>query len=519
MEKSKIIISYKKYVHNRHYVNAVYRIIETFVKSQFPNTNVSIWKCGLRDNGRIGTVSGDRVYWMYECIVTKPPRSECITEFPTPGNLMNFIKATFFKNCNICTQTIPIADAEFYVGQYFCKKCENNAIINCRGCGNQNLQENNSIDFSRINGQIGWYCTSCANRYRSTSSNQLRHRSWKQTVIGTGIGTKVQSERGWSAEIECYLTDTDGATAKINELPTSFGIGRDGSLDHSIGKKMKDGRKYQVGIEIQTPILKGAVGEDYLKNICKALNYKDNAQVDNWCGLHLHIDMADCYTNTEVLKKLLAFHWIYEPVMMSFLPATRRANQYCQSLKNDYSIKLIPKVGSYDELYKLWYKKNESRNRYDKKHPRYHGINLHSVFKFANVEIRYHSGTTNPTKIFHWANLHTKIIDYCMGKIGEAPEIDKIISEGLTQFGKPRSLSRLTNQLFDLLKLSEECQQYLKDRQKKFKLSEAQEVEFIEKDEKENGTSEIIKKTSTSKYQLTLANYRQLLMNNAIANK
>lgn len=361
-----------------------------------------------------------------------------------------------------------------------CSDCAIKYGVICLVCTQMYIESSSRIDYRRSStGGAGWICDRCFN----IEPARLNHRNWTSIVHGSGRGKTVESARGWSVEIECYTTNRGKLAVEFNKLPSTFGINRDGSLKN-VGNETRDNKVLAEGIEITTPILKGVEGEKYLKNLCAALNKEDNARVDLTCGTHLHIDMSDLRRDFTAIQKILAFHWIYETVLMSFLPSTRRANIYCQSLKNNYSIKRIQHTTTYDELYRLWYKNRNIDSRYNKKHTRYHGINMHSLFANGHIEVRYHSGTTNPKKILHWAALHTRIIDLCGGLTGKTVDVEKIISSGLTPLGRSRSLSVLTNQLFDLLALSEDTKKYLLQRQKKFKdMPKSTEVEFIEKDD------------------------------------
>lgn len=364
-----------------------------------------------------------------------------------------------------------------------CATCVSNYCVPCEDCRIGYVEESPSIDL-RSDGR--WLCDSCNTRRTTETAPVVRgldHRSWKREVKGSGKGDIILSARGWSTEIECYTTNRKELAESFSKLDPSFGINRDGSL-RDAGKSTNDGRVLQEGIEITTPILKGTIGEKYLIDLCGALNKNDNARVNLTCGTHIHIDMSDCKSNFIAVQKLFAFHWLYETVLMSFLPSTRRANQYCQSVKNGYSIKSIAAASSYDALISVWYKNKHVESRFNKKHTRYHGINLHSMFSEGHMEVRYHSGTTNPKKILHWAALHTRIVDLCAGITGNMPDIAILIQEGMTPLGRSRSLSRLTSQFFDLLDLKEETKTYFMNRQKKFKdQPDSAEVEFIEKDD------------------------------------
>ncbi len=398
----------------------------------------------------------------------------------------------------------------------YCRYCVEGLIVSCSACGMYHLYSDPEINIYLVDGlYTEWRCSRC----RVTNERgAVGRRGYTRDVIGKKEkGTKVHTPRAWSTEIECYLTDPNAFNKRLKKLPANFGIVHDGSLVNDGSRSennhmqtiLEDGRPLAQGIEIQTPILRGKEGEQYLIDICKALNAKDNAQVDNTCGLHIHLDMSDCGRDTPTVQALLIFHWIFEPVLMSFLPANRRANIYCQSIKNTYPIKGLITGHSYATLKNYWYRKTGRLGRFNKKHTRYHGINLHSLFNDGHMEIRYHSGTTNPTKILHWVNLHATIVDYCFLNLRDPKKLTDLIADNLTKDFKAVTLSKLTRQMFECLNLSDECKSYFKDRQKKFHGSTTTfEAEFIEKDKEESEETET---KDPDSLQLTLEEYMQKL--------
>lgn len=405
---------------------------------------------------------------LYNRIVTNP-------EQHILDDYVQFFKERYAIDCSGChsinTQENIIRTRS---GEALCTNCSELAVVSCSSCGNWYLESDYHIDYYENH---LWKCLNCMTR----TQIRLPSRRWTSTTIGKGTGEIVQSARGWSVEIECYLTSVKNAAKHLASLPTTFGVGQDASLRNS-GLMLPDGRSYACGIEITTPILKGIAGENYLKNICRAINKDNNAEVDLTCGLHIHIDMSDCKNNVDTLKRILAFHWIYEPVIMALLPSSRRTNKYTKSLKNDYHYKKILKIASFSDLRSFWYK-----NRSDRNSLRRYGINFYCLFEYGHLEIRYHSGTTNSTKMQHWANLHTRIIDYCNGMIGSTPDINEIISNGLTPLGRARSVARLTEQFCDSLQLSQGTKEYIIKRQLQFKNSKTStEIDFVEKEAPES---------------------------------
>lgn len=454
--------------------NKIYNYLKQYLLKNIEGLNEITYKNVYRD------INYD--YYAYRTIFFNEIHTQY--NFGTKQHVISYYKNFFFKDCPICKkskQKGTFKNVKNYV--LACADCIKGKIQTCVFCGNCHFEADPAIDFREVYTKTKWVCNLCY----TARTQKVSHRPYVTKPYGSGTGKIIQSNRGWAVEIECYLTNRRTFAQELIKLPDTFGIQHDGSL-RSVGSYTEDKRPIEQEIEVITPVLKGIKGEEYLRTLCKSLNKDNNAHVDLTCGLHIHIDMENSI-DVEVLKRLLILHWMYEPVIMSFLPSSRRANPYAKSLKNDYNYKKIVKAVSYSELRKLWYKGIPDHGKgglrkysEDWNTIRRFGINFYCLLEYGNLEIRYHSGTTNPNKILHWTNLHTRMIDSCRHLLKEKPSCDDLIQNGLTQFGKPRSLSRLTKQLFTMLDLSKGTQEYFLERQKKFKNAPAREVDFIEKE-------------------------------------
>ncbi len=156
----------------------------------------------------------------------------------------------------------------------------------------------------------------------------------------------------------------------------------------------------------------------------------------------------------------------FEDVILSFLPKSRRNNNYCRPLRNSYSINEIIAANSISAIEKIWYRATTKRDilsvKKDRKHgTRYHGINMHTLIAFRHIEIRFHSGTINAKKINEWINLHTNILDSIIatGSIS-CEEMKKAIS--IIDIGEK------TEMFFKYLSLSNSSKQYFLARQEMF---------------------------------------------------
>lgn len=144
-----------------------------------------------------------------------------------------------------------------------------------------------------------------------------------------------------------------------------------------------------------------------LFDVCTALT-KIGATVNTTCGTHVHFDMRQVtHAKTVTTAARRIAHVV--PALKQMLPQSRRNNQFCQSSINDL----------------------KGRTR----HGRYAFVNLQSFSKHRTLEIRGHSGTLDPNKIWNWINLLSLIM-----KTRNKQEINNI-PELLANFRLPTSLS------------------------------------------------------------------------------
>lgn len=365
------------------------------------------------------------------------------------------------RACGDCGDTNPTAQGREIelierAGRVFCTECHDERYMReCYHC---------SDTFDRDEGYDGdgRYCSeSCYDREnedenesdtgnleRGFNTESTRHQS-------DNAGTLyIKSDRKFSAEIECFYPDYESLEEVAETLPREVGISGDGSLGSN-------------GIEFQTPILQGKAGEDLILSACKVLG-RAGFEVTRQAGLHIHLDGAGLNPRTRTrhdpskIKALWAFYIAYEDVLLSFLPPSRRGNQYCRLVKNAFHLAEIEQAQSLEKLEQLWYRvkqrmaiKSRKGDKYDSS--RYFGVNLHSLFANGHLEIRYHSGTLNAEKILYWVQLHQAIMDRAGSLWGYALNAQTI-----------PTLADKTKLFFKALELGEATENYLLERQKTF---------------------------------------------------
>lgn len=304
------------------------------------------------------------------------------------------------------------------------------------------------------------------------------------------LGEYVKHKVPFAVELELYGTNQSTVAKMSREIAREWGVCRDGSLTSNIGYP----------VEIQSPILLGSKGEQNIIETCNTL--KDlNFEVDRTCGMHVHFGCGDAFIRSEGIRtnrekpsnliSLYLFHRLFEDVIVSFLPSTRRANHYCGQFKNGVEYRgAVHHLGSIDEAFSTmdnintlqqfelyWYRANNKDHVSKLKHERYTvsrymGVNFHSLLKENHIEIRYHSGTKNYEKILYWINLHGKIIEMCASGVINQKMLRGIKSECL-------NLEQLTMRMFDILKMDKDTVEYLMDRQARLIKADTEQIDEI----------------------------------------
>lgn len=200
------------------------------------------------------------------------------------------------------------------------------------------------------------------------------------------------------------------------------------------------------GGEYVTGILYGDAGFNQLHEICRVL--QNNCEINNKCGVHVHIGGLNWNKEEIVLSYLLAE--TLEKDIFSILPASRRKNEYCRSLTpivlcnksyllnapniREYNMKINEFFGLiYDEAYGErgstgGPNKNVNRNLqhpkgakcgYDKRAQRYCWLNyITLLFNTKEVpdshtlEFRPMSATLNFTKVKNWIKICMAFVNF-----------------------------------------------------------------------------------------------------------
>jgi hypothetical protein len=164
------------------------------------------------------------------------------------------------------------------------------------------------------------------------------------------------------------------------------------------------------GLELVSPVLEGEAGLEEVRVAAAALEAA-GAKVDKRCGLHVHFDARSM--SLKAIKNLFKMWLKFEDVLDTFQPASRRgnANRYCQT-----NLPYEP-IGAGDHrglCSRMFNKIDACRSIEEMKaiYPcRYRKLNIHSYFRHQTLEVRHHSGTTDPAKITNWVRLMARLFD------------------------------------------------------------------------------------------------------------
>jgi hypothetical protein len=302
-------------------------------------------------------------------------------------------------------------------------------------------------------------CARCVEK--NPHSNPYHSFSKSLRWVSTDKGEVVQSTRIYSTEIEALSPSIDHASQLYKLLPQEVGIATDGSVTAN------DGRAY--GFELQTPRLAGKRGEELVRRMTSSVKGVE-AHVNESCGMHVHIDGKGLIPQERkeypaALINLWKAYLVFEDVLMSVVPYSRRNNDFCRRLSEAFQINELDTIENMVDVEKMWYKARTTQDIRQAKHQhysttRYFGVNFHCLLNDGHFEIRFHPGTLNPKKVLEWANLHTLIADASVNLM--------FTPEFLREAQATYHLQEKAALLFDRIGMSKSSKEYFISRQRKF---------------------------------------------------
>lgn len=331
------------------------------------------------------------------------------------------------------------------VGEYFCESAYDDRFRNCEDCGTEIDTEYGDYEYVDDTGE--YYCDSCnpPNSYPEWYVNDVlsspgiaipEYIARRVEVQPTDDGraniiaedehrwrvpntyNKIPSKRHVGIEIEHYnnLDDSHEVGHLIhNTLMSMINQNYVKNFDHSRDYSGQDGSLNRanegfVGAEVDMKPRRG----DYLWReigiVSDTIKREADGYVDVTCGQHMHFDARDLdWYHRVVIASIVK---TIEPHLYSMLPPSRRSNRYCQPMSQSFYE--ASSVRNRDDFVDYWYDTSRyTDSRWNDK--RYYGLNMHPGIRedgIGTIEIRYHNGTLNKTKMRAWAIFWTTLIDY-----------------------------------------------------------------------------------------------------------
>lgn len=397
------------------------------------NTAETCYNCKtLITNHPNGTVSG---FWLCD---------DCVKNFTRCDDCGNYIindgdihRDNHITVCNSCVESHAYCDhCNRYYDEDNTVRCDNccNSV-----CGRCSITCDN-CDLILCNGCI--FDHNCSgDEFEETSVNTDKKYGTPKLAKLLKINKCV------AVEIECE----GGQTSDI-KLPVDCGIGRDGSLDES-------------GVELQTPPRSCELAELIISRACNTLT-NAGYSVSSRCGTHIHIDCTDIQNITEKLEQLYKTYYCIEPILYSLLPKRRKNNRYCIPLSNDFGFFEFTKCIDNQELQSKWYKcelesvDGQKSNKYHSS--RYHGFNMHSIFFRGSLELRYHTGTLETSKIINWLYINLKVVEWATRHFKQSDILD------IANYSPRKKITKFC----EIFKISKAVEMYMVKRFNKFKTEE-----------------------------------------------
>ena len=196
----------------------------------------------------------------------------------------------------------------------------------------------------------------------------------------------------------------------------------------------KQGTSVGAGLELVSPILRGAAGLEQAAKAVKAL-LSIGGKVDKSCGLHVHIGM-DGLTGAQFMN-VFDLYAANQTHINSVVARSRHSNRYCKPQNNSPQYER----GRYDAIRRAD-AANEIREGV-RSLDRFVAVNLTSYAKYGTVEFRQHQGTLNGEKLTSWVKFILAIVEKgAAGHTDNAGSFDALLRELPLAAGTSEFLTR-----------------------------------------------------------------------------
>ncbi len=351
---------------------------------------------------------------------------ECISEHKAQCSLCGVAEQHFSEFCNY-----TIENKDGIREKIVCMKCTKK-LVRCQSTSSCNILIERGAHVCTCGDEI---CSIHADVHKCGKNIGIHSKDFSpnRKVGSIKRAEKIKSKRYVGVELEAV----NGKPRKINGLLDGIGITYDGSLEGAFP------------IELQTPPASASALEAFVENATKALR-NASFKVNKSCGVHVNIDATEFRNNPVKLLRIIQVYYAIEPLMLKMLPRSRRNNRYSLPLRawidNTKMFKLSQANNpTIDMIHEAWYKtvshddiSSFMSHKYDTS--RYHGVNMHSVFRNGRLEIRHHHGSLNKNKIINWIKFNLMLVDWALANWNQ--DVIDAISMTDSIHGKLRIMNR-----------------------------------------------------------------------------
>lgn len=228
------------------------------------------------------------------------------------------------------------------------------------------------------------------------------------------------NELTFGVELECFLPtglSRNACAQAVTERLAGANVCRVEPYSHmatAYWKVTTDGSlgDYTLGIEIVSPALpplQGEAGLDQLAKVCEALTDL-GCTVNRAAGFHVHVGASN--ESLRFWKNIARLYQTFEPVIDSFMPASRRAsnNPYCRTLTTT-------PVANIEGALNVGHLASVIQNATRSGEARYHKVNVDAFRRHGTVEFRQHSGTIDARKTRNWVLTCLRMVEAAKGHL------------------------------------------------------------------------------------------------------
>jgi hypothetical protein len=158
--------------------------------------------------------------------------------------------------------------------------------------------------------------------------------------------------------------------------------------------------------------------------VCRVLTSSFRTNVNESCGLHVHVGNGNDGFDLHTIRNLMAFLWCFEPVIDKLHPSFRLNNMWCKSIRtssnlaqrvksfNDTNVDILKRIFEETHIDELFAQMSEN-DSYGK--DAYNTRNLREARFFKHkvtLEFRQHEGTLDGPRTIAWVQTVVGILEF-----------------------------------------------------------------------------------------------------------